>query len=128
MADGQALMGVATTFPAPTWQPGWRWVRQPAKGKGKARWIGKIVYLLSSPTLEELPAAGLLRRKRGSWVIESRLHHCLAVTMREDLSRVRTPNSALALGMTRSLAKKFLAPQSRFPTVRPAQTGPASGG
>src|ERR1035437_2832861 len=34
-------------------------------------------------------------------VIESRLHHCLDVSMQEDLSRVRTPRSALALGMIR---------------------------
>jgi hypothetical protein len=34
-------------------------------------------------------------------VIESRLHHCLDITMGEDLSRVRTPNSALVLGMIR---------------------------
>jgi hypothetical protein len=43
----------------------------------------------------------MLRLKRHYWVIESRLHHCLDVTMQEDLSRVRTPNSALVLGMIR---------------------------
>jgi hypothetical protein len=43
----------------------------------------------------------LLRLKRNYWVIESRLHHCLDMTMGEDLSRVRTPNSALVLGMIR---------------------------
>jgi hypothetical protein len=43
----------------------------------------------------------MLRLKRQYWVIESRLHHCLDITMQEDLSRVRTPNSALVLGMVR---------------------------
>lgn len=44
---------------------------------------------------------GLLRLKRRYWIIESRLHHCLDVSLQEDLSRVRTPNSALVLGMIR---------------------------
>ena len=43
----------------------------------------------------------MLRLKRSYWVVESRLHHCLDITMQEDLSRVRTPNSALVLGMLR---------------------------
>ena len=43
----------------------------------------------------------MLQLKRNYWVIESRLHHCLDVTMQEDFSRVRTPNSALVLGMLR---------------------------
>jgi hypothetical protein len=43
----------------------------------------------------------MLQLKRRYWVIESRLHHCLDITMLEDLSRVRTPNSALVLGMIR---------------------------
>lgn len=51
--------------------------------------------------MEELAAARLLRLKRSYWVIESRLHHCLDMTMGEDLSRVRTPHSALVLGMIR---------------------------
>jgi len=59
------------------------------------------VFLLSRLTLEQLQAQGMLRLKRNYWVIESRLHHCLDVTMQEDLSRVRTPNSALVLGMLR---------------------------
>jgi hypothetical protein len=45
----------------------------------------------------------MLQLKRRYWVIESRLHHCLDVTMQEDLSRVRTPNSALVLGMLRRI-------------------------
>jgi len=43
----------------------------------------------------------MLQLKRSYWVIESRLHHCLDITMLEDLSRVRTPNAALVLGMVR---------------------------
>ena len=43
----------------------------------------------------------MLKLKRGYWVIESRLHHCLDITMQEDLSRVRTPNSARVLGTIR---------------------------
>lgn len=51
--------------------------------------------------MEQLQARGLLQFKRRYWVIESRLHHCLDITMQEDLSRVRTPNSALVLGVVR---------------------------
>ena len=76
-------------------------VRHKANGKAKAHWTCKVVYLLSSHPLGKLPAAGLLRRKRGYWVIESRRHPCLDVTIQEDLSRVRTPNSALALALIR---------------------------
>ena len=61
----------------------------------------EIVFLLSSLTLDQLQARGMLQLKRSYWVIESRLHHCLDITMLEDLSRVRTPNSALVLGMIR---------------------------
>ena len=61
----------------------------------------EVVYLLSSLTLDQLQAQGMLQLKRGYWVIESRLHHCLDITMQEDLSRVRTPNSARVLGMVR---------------------------
>lgn len=60
-----------------------------------------MVFLLSSLTFEQLQAQGLLRLKRNYWVIESRLHHCLDITMGEDLSRVGNPASALVLGMVR---------------------------
>ena len=60
-----------------------------------------MVFLLSSLTLEQLQAQGMLQLKRHYWVIESRLHHCLDITMQEDLSRVRNPNAALVLGMLR---------------------------
>lgn len=67
----------------------------------RGQWTEKIVYLISSLTLEQLQAEGMLRLKRGYWVIESRLHHCLDVTLQEDLSRVRSPKAARVLGMMR---------------------------
>ena len=69
--------------------------------KRGGKWTREVVFLLSRLTLEQLQAQGMLRLKRNYWVIENRLHHCLDVTMQEDLSRVRTPNSALVLGMLR---------------------------
>jgi hypothetical protein len=69
--------------------------------KRAGKWTREVVFLVSSLTLEQLEAAGLLRLKRSYWIIESRLHHCLDITMGEDSSRVRTPNSALVLGMIR---------------------------
>lgn len=67
----------------------------------QGQWSESIVYLLSSLTLDELQAEGMLRCKRGYWVIESRLHHCLDVTLQEDQSRVSSPNAARVLGMMR---------------------------
>ena len=52
-------------------------------------------------TLKELQAQGMLSIKRGYWVVESRLHHCLDITLREDQSRVRTPGAARVLGTIR---------------------------
>ncbi len=69
--------------------------------KRGGKWTREVVFLLSSLTLEQLQARGMLQLKRHYWIIESRLHHCLDVTMQEDFSRVRTPNSALVLGMLR---------------------------
>jgi predicted transposase YbfD/YdcC len=69
--------------------------------KRDKKWRRETVYLLSSLTLEELQARGMLALKRGYWVIESRLHHCLDITLREDQSRVRTPNAARVLGTIR---------------------------
>ena len=68
--------------------------------RGK-KWSREVVYLISSLTLAELQALGLLQFKRKYWVIESRLHHALDVTMQEDHSRVRTPNAARVLGTIR---------------------------
>ena len=69
--------------------------------KRGGKWTQEVVFLLSSLTLEQLQARSMLQLKRSYWAIESRLHHCLDITMQEDLSRVRTPNSALVLGMIR---------------------------
>ena len=67
----------------------------------------ELVYLISSLTLEEFDAAGLLRLKRGYWVIESRLHHALDVTLSEDHSRVRNPKAAFALSLFRRVVVSF---------------------
>ena len=69
--------------------------------KRGGQWTREVVFLLSSLSLERLQALQMLQLKRQYWVIESRLHHCLDISMREDQSRVRTPNSALVLGMVR---------------------------
>jgi hypothetical protein len=65
------------------------------------------VYLISSLTLEQLDAARFLKLKRGYWVIESRLHHALDVTLREDHSRVRNPKAAFALSLFRRVVVSF---------------------
>lgn len=67
----------------------------------KNKWCREVVYLVSSLALAELQAQGLLSLKRGYWVVESRLHHCLDITLREDTSRVRTPKAARILGTIR---------------------------
>lgn len=69
--------------------------------KRSGRWCREVVYLVSSFTLKELQAEGMLSIKRGYWVVESRLHHCLDITLREDQSRVRTPGAARVLGTIR---------------------------
>ena len=74
-------------------------LRRRVRRKGKK--TTEIVYLISSLTREELDAAGFLKFKRGYWVIESRLHHALDVTLGEDHSRVRQPNAAYALSLFR---------------------------
>jgi hypothetical protein len=82
--------------------PGARLVaRLETRVRRAGQWTREVVFLISSLTLAQLEAMGMLRLKRSYWVIESRLHHCLDMTMQEDLSRVRTPNSALVLGMIR---------------------------
>jgi len=78
-----------------------------ARLRRRVRRRGKLstetVYLISSLTLEQLDARGWLTLKRGYWVIESKLHHALDVSLDEDRSRVRHPNAALVLGMFRRL-------------------------
>lgn len=70
----------------------------------KGRKSTEVVYLISSLTLEQLDALGWLELKRGYWVIESRLHQALDVSLDEDRSRVRHATAALVLGMFRRLA------------------------
>jgi len=67
----------------------------------KGKWSREVIYLLSSFTLHELQAQGMLALKRGYWVVESRLHHCLDISLQEDQSRVRTPSAARVLGTIR---------------------------
>ena len=76
-------------------------LKQRVRRKGKK--TSEIVYLISSLTLEQLNALGWMKLKRGYWVIESRLHHALDVSLDEDRSRVRNANAALVLGMFRRL-------------------------
>jgi hypothetical protein len=76
-------------------------LRRRVRRKGKKS--TEEVYLLTSLTLEQLQALGWIQLKRGYWVIESRLHHALDVSLDEDRSRVRNRNAALVLGMFRRL-------------------------
>lgn len=102
--------------------------RLEARVKRAGKWTREVVFLLSSLNLGQLQALGMLQLKRKYWVIESRLHHCLDVTMQEDLSRVRTPNSALVLGMVRRVVLSLsnaavdkarqINPKSKFNTKR----------
>ena len=86
----------------------------------------ETVYLISSLTLEQLDALGWIKLKRGYWVIESRLHHALDVSLDEDRSRVRNANAALVLGMFRRLVvsvaqaaiAKAQTPQTRWSVRR----------
>jgi hypothetical protein len=80
-------------------------LRRRIRRKGKK--TTEIIYLISSLTLEELDAAGFLKLKRGYWVIESRLHHALDVTLGEDHSRVRHPKAAFALSLFRRVVVSF---------------------
>ena len=80
-------------------------LRRRVRRKGKK--TTEIVYLISSLTLDELDAAGLLKLKRGYWTIESRLHHALDVTLAEDHSRVRNPKAAFALSLFRRVVVSF---------------------
>lgn len=75
--------------------------------KRHGQWSREVVYLLSSLTLAELQAQEMLSIKRGYWVVESRLHHCLDITLREDQSRVYTPGAARILGTLRRVVLSF---------------------
>ncbi len=106
-------------------QVGFPGARLIARLRRRVRRQGKktteTVYLISSLTLAQLDALGWLRLKRGYWIIESRLHHALDVSLDEDRSRVRHPNAALVLGMLRrlvvSLAQAAIA-QAQTPKTR----------
>ena len=90
--------------PAQVGFPGARLIarlQQRVRRKGKKS--TETVYLISSLALEQLDATGWLKLKRGYWVIESRLHHALDISLDEDRSRVRQPNAALVLGIFRRL-------------------------
>ena len=86
-------------------QVGFPGARLIARLRRRVRRHGKksteTVYLISSLTLEQLDARGWLRLKRGYWVIESRLHQALDISLDEDRSRVRNVNAALVLGLFR---------------------------
>jgi len=57
-------------------------LRRRVRRKGKKS--TETVYLISSLTLEQLDALGWIKLKRGYWIIESRLHHALDVSLDED--------------------------------------------
>ena len=80
-------------------------LRRRVRRKGKKS--TEIIYLISSLTFDPLDAAGFLKLKRGYWVIESRLHHALDVTLGEDRSRVRNPRAAFALSLFRRVVVSF---------------------
>jgi predicted transposase YbfD/YdcC len=80
-------------------------LRRRVRRKGNK--TAEIVYLISSLTLQELDAVGFLKLKRGYWVIESRLHHALDVTLGEDQSRVRNSKAAFALSLFRRIVVSF---------------------
>ena len=88
-------------------QVGFPGARLIARLRRRVRRQGKksteTVYLISSLTVERLDALGWLKLKRDYWIIESRLHHALDVSLDEDRSRVRNANAALVLGMFRRL-------------------------
>ncbi len=98
----------------------------------RVRRQGKVtterVYLISSLTLEQMDAAGLLKLKRGYWVIENGLHLALDVSLHEDHSRVRHAQAAFVLSLFRRVVVSFaqvwvaqcrkLNPKSRVTTRR----------
>lgn len=82
--------------------PGARLVaRLQTRVKRDGQWDQEVIHLVSSLSLDELQAQGMLSLKRDYWIVESRLHHCLDITLREDQSRVRTPGAARILGSMR---------------------------
>jgi len=80
-------------------------LRRRVRRKGKK--TIELINLISSLTLKESDAASFLRLKRGYWVIESRLHHALDVTLGDDHGRIRHPQVALALSLFRRMMVSF---------------------
>jgi hypothetical protein len=94
--DGLGVTPSQVGFPGVQLVARWQ-TRVRRKGQGSEQ----TVYRVSRHTLEEWPAEGWLRRKRGDWVIESRRPPCLEVTLQEDRSRGRSPKAARGLGRIR---------------------------
>jgi len=66
-------------------------------------------WLISSRPANQLNAEQMLRADRRYWAIENPFHYRLDVVAREDQSRVRTPTSALNLGMMRRAVQSVAA-------------------
>lgn len=75
--------------------------------RGCGRKAQETRYLISSATVEQLDAHGLLNTKRGYWAIEAALHYRLDDALDEDSSRVRSRRAARVLGMCRRLTVSF---------------------
>ena len=77
--------------------------------KRAGQWTREVIFLVKVRAVGSRHSFNTIADTVGDQVslsalarlIESRLHHCLDMTMQEDLSRVRTPNSAWVLGMIR---------------------------
>jgi predicted transposase YbfD/YdcC len=61
-------------------------------------------WLVTSRSKTQLDEKQWLDLEQQRWGIENRTHHTLAVTHREDESRVRQPNAASVLGILRRLS------------------------
>ena len=61
-------------------------------------------WLVTSRSQAQLDEKQWLDLEQQRWGIENRTHHTLAVTHREDESRVRQPNAASVLGILRRLS------------------------
>jgi hypothetical protein len=66
-------------------------------------------WLISSRPADQLNAEQMLQADRRYWGIENPFHYRLDVIAREDDSRVRTPTSALNLGMIRRAVQSVAA-------------------
>jgi hypothetical protein len=66
-------------------------------------------WLISSRPADQLNAEQMLQADRRYWGIENPFHYRLDVIAREDESRVRTPTSALNLGMIRRAVQSLAA-------------------